>query len=259
MAFRGLICANSTLNALHSLRQKLDLGVRGESAIQSFSFLILPWRRTLELFRPASLLLSIPCLRSYHEWNVKKKRNCSGNCAYLLGRLAKSVEGSAHRKWVDSGRAAQYFQLESSSKLWARTEAHALTMGLDSLVPTRAELNAFVSCQLSRQQGHHVFSRFTFARQCPWRDRANGVCSFPLTSGYVFSFLNVPGISGCCCGMAVCVRADRFHAPTDHRAELPGSPISGTIENDDGQWIRPAKDYASTRYSSLDQVNAGIM
>src|SRR5437764_2722403 len=29
----------------------------------------------------------------------------------------------------------------------------------------------------------------------------------------------------------------------------------GKIEPDDGQWIRPAKDYASTRYSSLDQIN----
>ena len=27
------------------------------------------------------------------------------------------------------------------------------------------------------------------------------------------------------------------------------------MEADDGQWVRPAKDYASTRYSSLDQIN----
>src|SRR2546423_125715 len=32
-------------------------------------------------------------------------------------------------------------------------------------------------------------------------------------------------------------------------------PYSGHIEPDDGQWIRPAKDFASTRYSSLDQIN----
>jgi PQQ-dependent dehydrogenase (methanol/ethanol family) len=32
-------------------------------------------------------------------------------------------------------------------------------------------------------------------------------------------------------------------------------PYQGKLENDDGQWIRPAKDYASTRYSSLDQIN----
>src|SRR5205807_4350814 len=33
-------------------------------------------------------------------------------------------------------------------------------------------------------------------------------------------------------------------------------PYQGRLEPDDGQWIRPAKDYASTRYSSLDQINA---
>jgi PQQ-dependent dehydrogenase (methanol/ethanol family) len=30
---------------------------------------------------------------------------------------------------------------------------------------------------------------------------------------------------------------------------------AGKMEADDGQWVRPAKDYASTRYSSLDQIN----
>jgi PQQ-dependent dehydrogenase (methanol/ethanol family) len=30
---------------------------------------------------------------------------------------------------------------------------------------------------------------------------------------------------------------------------------AGKMEPDDGQWVRPAKDYASTRYSSLDQIN----
>ena len=34
------------------------------------------------------------------------------------------------------------------------------------------------------------------------------------------------------------------------------APYQGQLEADDGQWIRPAKDYASTRYSSLDQINA---
>src|SRR3954452_22016819 len=32
-------------------------------------------------------------------------------------------------------------------------------------------------------------------------------------------------------------------------------PYQGKMEPDDGQWIRPAKDYASTRFSSLDQIN----
>ncbi|MBV9145234.1 MAG: PQQ-dependent dehydrogenase, methanol/ethanol family, partial [Acidobacteria bacterium] len=30
---------------------------------------------------------------------------------------------------------------------------------------------------------------------------------------------------------------------------------SGKMEPDDGQWVRPAKDFASTRYSSLNQIN----
>ena len=33
-------------------------------------------------------------------------------------------------------------------------------------------------------------------------------------------------------------------------------PYQGFIENDDGQWTRPAKDYASTRFSSLNEINA---
>jgi lanthanide-dependent methanol dehydrogenase len=32
-------------------------------------------------------------------------------------------------------------------------------------------------------------------------------------------------------------------------------PYSGALEADDGQWIRATKDYANTRYSSLNQIN----
>jgi lanthanide-dependent methanol dehydrogenase len=32
-------------------------------------------------------------------------------------------------------------------------------------------------------------------------------------------------------------------------------PYTGKMAPDDGQWLRPAKDYASTRYSTLDQIN----
>lgn len=46
------------------------------------------------------------------------------------------------------------------------------------------------------------------------------------------------------------------------KAETPAQESSysaqqykGSLEPDDGQWIRPAKDYASTRYSTLDQIN----
>ena len=43
--------------------------------------------------------------------------------------------------------------------------------------------------------------------------------------------------------------------PAIERNYQPRS-YQGQLEADDGQWIRPAKDYASTRYSSLDQINA---
>ena len=33
-------------------------------------------------------------------------------------------------------------------------------------------------------------------------------------------------------------------------------PYQGHLESDDFQWLRPAKDYASTRYSTLDQINS---
>jgi lanthanide-dependent methanol dehydrogenase len=32
-------------------------------------------------------------------------------------------------------------------------------------------------------------------------------------------------------------------------------PYTGKLEPDDGQWVRAAKDYASTRFSSLDQID----
>jgi lanthanide-dependent methanol dehydrogenase len=33
-------------------------------------------------------------------------------------------------------------------------------------------------------------------------------------------------------------------------------PYAGSLEKDDAQWVRPAKDYASTRYSNLSEINA---
>src|SRR5207253_7639554 len=32
-------------------------------------------------------------------------------------------------------------------------------------------------------------------------------------------------------------------------------PYQGQLEPDDGQWTRPARDYASTRYSTQNQIN----
>ena len=38
--------------------------------------------------------------------------------------------------------------------------------------------------------------------------------------------------------------------------DYQGRSYKGHLEPDDFQWLRPAKDYASTRYSTLDQINA---
>src|SRR5919202_1653490 len=41
------------------------------------------------------------------------------------------------------------------------------------------------------------------------------------------------------------------------RASAPvgGGSVPAFAQNDDGQWLMPAKDYASTRYSTLDEIN----
>src|SRR5689334_8246049 len=44
-------------------------------------------------------------------------------------------------------------------------------------------------------------------------------------------------------------------------ARAVGSAIAATdpaaLQNDDGQWTMPAKDYASTRFSGLNEINTG--
>src|SRR5215203_2386609 len=37
-------------------------------------------------------------------------------------------------------------------------------------------------------------------------------------------------------------------------ARTPGTPGQNPAGDDSGDWLRPAKDYASTRFSSLDQI-----
>ena len=47
------------------------------------------------------------------------------------------------------------------------------------------------------------------------------------------------------------------------QVQLPASiggtihPYAGSMQPDDGQWVRATKDYANTRYSTLDQINTG--
>jgi lanthanide-dependent methanol dehydrogenase len=60
---------------------------------------------------------------------------------------------------------------------------------------------------------------------------------------------------------------DRDNDPasnTSSTAAASGSPLKGKfsepdllkLQQDDGQWVMPAKNYASTRYSTLDEINA---
>src|ERR1700756_5803377 len=48
--------------------------------------------------------------------------------------------------------------------------------------------------------------------------------------------------------------ASLFFSPALAAAEMPPPPASAA-PSDDGQWTMPAKDYAATRYSSLDEIN----
>src|SRR5256885_11414298 len=49
--------------------------------------------------------------------------------------------------------------------------------------------------------------------------------------------------------------SQRSSAQTAPQGSYSAQPYSGKMEPDDNQWLRPAKDYASTRYSTLDQIN----
>jgi PQQ-dependent dehydrogenase (methanol/ethanol family) len=46
-------------------------------------------------------------------------------------------------------------------------------------------------------------------------------------------------------------------APTSSSGAPAAGPQAAAAGADDGQWVMPAKDYASTRYSGLDQINTG--
>jgi PQQ-dependent dehydrogenase (methanol/ethanol family) len=58
-----------------------------------------------------------------------------------------------------------------------------------------------------------------------------------------------------------CTRPPAQQAQDVHRTQqqpAPGQIVAPAfVPQDDGQWTMPAKDYASTRFSSLDEINAG--
>jgi lanthanide-dependent methanol dehydrogenase len=58
--------------------------------------------------------------------------------------------------------------------------------------------------------------------------------------------------------MALCWRAVfalTLAVPFCAAAQQPLQPAAGAHPAEDGQWVMPAKDYASTRYSELDEIN----
>src|SRR6476620_631768 len=76
-------------------------------------------------------------------------------------------------------------------------------------------------------------------------------------SAIVGSFLLLAGLGAACA---------RDNDPASNTtASASGGPLKGTfsepdllkLEKDDGQWVMAAKNYASTRYSTLDEINAG--
>ena len=62
-----------------------------------------------------------------------------------------------------------------------------------------------------------------------------------------------------------CDRDNDPSSRTSSTARSSGTPLNGSfsepdllkLQQDDGQWVMPAKNYASTRYSSLDEINTG--
>jgi PQQ-dependent dehydrogenase (methanol/ethanol family) len=59
------------------------------------------------------------------------------------------------------------------------------------------------------------------------------------------------------CGCSKSSTAGTGMQPPASESSYSAQAYAGKMEPDDGQWIRPAKDFASTRYSSLNQINTG--
>jgi PQQ-dependent dehydrogenase (methanol/ethanol family) len=67
--------------------------------------------------------------------------------------------------------------------------------------------------------------------------------------------------------LATSAACDRDNDPSSKTstASASGSPLKGSfseadlvkLQQDDGQWVMPAKNYAATRYSTLDEINSG--
>ena len=65
------------------------------------------------------------------------------------------------------------------------------------------------------------------------------------------------GVSACLCACAGSGSHQSSGQAAAQESTYSAPQYRGRIEPDDGQWVRPAKDFASTRYSTLDQINTG--
>ena len=68
----------------------------------------------------------------------------------------------------------------------------------------------------------------------------------------------VAALAGCAQGGGADARTDTPTAAAPATSTAPGATTASIPggDADDGQWLRPAKDYASTRFSALDQITA---
>jgi len=80
------------------------------------------------------------------------------------------------------------------------------------------------------------------------------VLRFAFCSSHWFLFLFTLGAAQLAAMIPVANAQPQFQMP-EREANYQPRPYQGKLETDDGQWVRPAKDYASTRYSDLNQIN----
>ena len=103
-------------------------------------------------------------------------------------------------------------------------------------------------------------ARLQFHRLGCRRDGGKRVCNSPArmqtrTSRWLavaFAVALPLTISGC--------QRQTLDTSTPASARALGGTLAGdpaTLSQDDGQWVMPAKNYASTRFSGLDEINAG--
>jgi len=78
--------------------------------------------------------------------------------------------------------------------------------------------------------------------------------SFSLAVDFTRSFIVVLVIVAALLSNVAAAQMENALQPQVEKNYQP-PPYQGQLEKDDGQWIRPAKDYASTRYSTLDLIN----